>query len=202
MRLFKVPKYAKFIYSKRVWGLSHSNNTIFLTFDDGPHPDITPFVLDTLKTENVKATFFCVGENVVKHPEIFERIKAEGHQIGNHSFKHENANKVNDSIYLDSIFQADKVIRSELFRPPYGRLSPKLARIISKDYKIIMWTWLSYDYDAAVSVDEILKKASLIKSGDVLVLHDNPKIVEKQKILLPKLIRLLKAKNFNFGIID
>lgn len=202
MRLFRVPKFASVIYNKRVWGFFASKSAVYLTFDDGPNPEITPFVLDELLKRDLKATFFCVGENVSKYPEIFERIKAEGHQIGNHSFKHENANKTTAENYLNSLQKADALIQSKLFRPPYGRLSPRLAREISKKYKIIMWTWLSYDYDKEVSVQEILTKAEKqIKVGDILVLHDNAKIATKQKKLVPQFLDLLLHKGFKFDVI-
>ncbi len=202
MRLFKVPKFAKLVYAKRVWGFSTFKREVFLTFDDGPNPEITPFILDLLQKEQIKACFFCVGENVQKFPEIIERILSEGHQIGNHTFKHENANKVDSKTYLESIAKTDSLLQTNLFRPPYGRLSPKLARMIAKKYKIIMWTWLSYDYDASVSVEEIMKQAKKIEAGHILVLHDNAKIAEKQKELLPKLIQFLKEENFSFGQIS
>lgn len=198
MRLFKIPKIAKYIYHKRIWGFSVSDKSVYLTFDDGPNPEITPFILNLLYEQKIKATFFCVGENVLNFPEIFERIKNEGHQIGNHTFKHENALKVSSKNYLFSIEKANKLIKSKLFRPPYGRLSPKLAHRIAKRYTIIMWTWLSYDYDQEVSISEILQKAKKIKSGDILVLHDNKKIAEKQKILLPQLLKYLKDQGYEF----
>lgn len=179
-----------------------SKNSIYLTFDDGPNPEITPFVLDELHKRNLKATFFCVGENVLKYPEIFARIKSEGHQVGNHTYQHENANKVTAENYLNSIEKAETLIQTRIFRPPYGRLSPRLARKISEKYKIIMWTWLSYDFDNEVSVQEILSKAEKqIKEGDILVLHDNAKIAEKQMELLPSLLDLLISKKVQFDII-
>lgn len=196
MRLFKTPRFLRRIYSHRTWGFSSHDKTIYLTFDDGPNPDITPFILDELKKTNWKATFFCVGENVKKYPEIYQRILKEGHQTGNHTFKHENAIKVSQSEYLSSIEAADSYISSPLFRPPYGRLTPKLARKISRNYHIIMWSWLSYDFDQSISVDEILKKAKSIQAGDILVLHDNSKIASKQKELLPQLIDVLIKKGF------
>ncbi len=203
MRLFRVPKFASVLYNKRVWGFSLSEKKIFLTFDDGPHPDITSFVLDILKEQKLKATFFCVGENVKKYPEIFQRILDEGHQVGNHTQRHENATKVTAESYLKSVEEANIYIQSKFFRPPYGRLSPRLARTLAQKYEIIMWTWLSYDFDPKVCVTEILFKAEKqVNAGDILVLHDNPKIAEKQKELLPKLIGVLKAKGFEFARID
>ena len=175
---------------------------VYLTFDDGPHPDITPFVLDQLKAFGIRATFFCVGENVKRYPEIFARIQDEGHGVGNHTNRHENASKVTPARYLESVAEAHVLIRSRLFRPPYGRLSPRLARILAQNYKIVMWTWLSYDFDPKTCVTEILFKAEKqIRAGDIIVLHDNPKIAEKQKELLPKLLQLLREKGFEFQII-
>jgi peptidoglycan-N-acetylglucosamine deacetylase len=202
MKLFKVPKFAKVFYKKRIWGFSVQGKEIFLTFDDGPHPDITPFVLDVLNEKKIKATFFCVGNMVNKYPEIFQRILKEGHQVGNHTFNHENSKKVSKNDYLESISKANKFINSKLFRPPYGVLNSNLSRIIAQDYKIIMWSWLSYDFDNRVGVDEILAQAKKIKAGDILVLHDNPKISEKQKELLPKLIDFLQIKGFEFSRIN
>lgn len=203
MRLHKVPKLASVFYSKRIWGFSLNKNAVYLTFDDGPHPEITPFVLDELKKRNIRATFFCVGNNVKQYPELFQRIKEEGHQIGNHTMRHENASKTNAENYFKSIEEANSLIQSDLFRPPYGRLSPRLAKEISKKYKIIMWSWLSYDFDPKICVTRILWKANKqIKAGDILVLHDNPKIIEKQKELLPKLLDVIQRKKLNCELIS
>jgi peptidoglycan/xylan/chitin deacetylase (PgdA/CDA1 family) len=202
MRLFKVPKFAKYFYKKRIWGFSVNTDSIFLTFDDGPHPAITPFVLDFLKEKNIKANFFCVGENVSLYPEIFQRILAEGHQVGNHTFRHENSKKVSENVYLNSISKANDLIKSKLFRPPYGVLNSKLAQIISKEYRIVMWSWSSYDFDENVSLNKILKSAKKIKAGDILVLHDNPKFSAKLKMLLPDLIAYLVSQKFDFKRIE
>lgn len=201
MRLFRVPKLASVIFPRRIWGFPLDQEAVYLTFDDGPHPDITPFVLDTLREFGAKATFFCVGENVKCYPEIFARIKAEGHQVGNHTQKHENASKTSPDRYLESVAEADILIQSKLFRPPYGRLSPYLARALENDFKIVMWNWLSYDFDPKVCVTEILFKAEKqIKAGDIIILHDNPKIAAKQKELLPKFLKILQEKGFEFGL--
>ncbi|MGV3632631.1 MAG: polysaccharide deacetylase family protein [Bacteroidota bacterium] len=203
MRLFRIPKLASVVYPGRIWGFFVEQKAVYLTFDDGPHPDITPYVLDTLKEFGVKATFFCVGENVKHYPEIFARIKAEGHGVGNHTQKHENASKTNPARYLESVKEAHALIQSKLFRPPYGRLSPRLARTLGADFKIVMWTWLSYDFDTKVCVTEILFKAEKqIKAGDIIVLHDNPKIADKQKELLPKLLKLLREKKLDFEVVS
>lgn len=200
MRLFKTPRFIPWIYPRRTWGFLPSPDSIYLTFDDGPHPEITPFVLDELKKRNMQATFFCVGENVKKYPEIFQRILDEGHQVGNHTMRHENAHKVSATNYLNSIQEASQWIPSNLFRPPYGRLSPALARKISKNYQVIMWTWLSYDFDLNLSVSAILQKAEQIKPGDILVLHDNAKLKEKQGELLPLFLDLLISKGLETSV--
>jgi peptidoglycan/xylan/chitin deacetylase (PgdA/CDA1 family) len=155
-----------------------------------------------LKEKNLLATFFCVGENVVRYPEIYQRIIDEGHAVGNHTMKHLNAIKVKPKDYLQSIEDAQKVIHSKLFRPPYGRLTPTLAKKIRSKYVIIMWSWLSYDFDQDITIEKILEKAKKqVKGGDILVLHDNPKITEKQKILLPALIEQLSEKKFIYKIL-
>jgi len=201
LRYFKTPYLFKILFFKRIWGFSRTKKSIYLTFDDGPHPDITPWILDYLWKENIKATFFCVGDNVRKHPEIYRRILREGHAVGNHSMNHNNPIKTDKRTYLESIDEASNLIKSNLFRPPYGRLPIAWEKTIVDKYKIIMWSWLSYDYDQQISVPQILKKAKRIIPGDILVLHDNPKITAKQKELLPQLIECLKEKKLTFEII-
>ena len=202
MKIFKTPSIVRKILFKRTWGFSLDSNEIYLTFDDGPHPDITPWVLDYLKTQDIKACFFCVGENVVRYPEIFQRIIDEGHQVGNHTMYHTKSHKTSYKDYQSSIQEAAKHIPSTLFRPPYGRLSFIRARRIAKQYKIIMWSWLSNDFDYSINIEQILSNADKnIRSGDILVVHDNYKFADRQKILLPQLIDLIKGKNLIFGTI-
>lgn len=196
MRLFKPPRIANWIFPRYTWRFSVSDSSIFLTFDDGPHPDITPFVLDLLKKYQWKATFFCVGDNAQAYPEIMERIRKEGHAIGNHTQKHVNAYKVSGETYLESIQNFNRHTPTTLFRPPYGRLKPSLAREISKTHRIMMWSWLSYDYDLSVSDTQILEEVRRIKPGNILVLHDNYKLKERQQTLLPALFARLAEKGF------
>lgn len=200
MKLFKTPRIIRKYFFRRTWGFSMHTNEVFLTFDDGPHPDITPFVLDELNKHQITACFFCVGDNVRKYPELFDRIRNEGHQVGNHTMFHNNAIKTKEKVYFESIHTAQELIQSTYFRPPYGRLQPSRSRRIAKEYKIIMWSWLSYDFDLSISIKDILQNAEKnIQRGDILVLHDNPKIKERQKELLPQLIQLIKDKNLIFG---
>ncbi len=203
MRLFSIPQFVKWIYPKRIWGIVVSEPIVYLTFDDGPIPEITPWILDFLKSRNVKATFFCVAENVLKYPDIYQRILTEGHKVGNHSFHHNNGSKTPFTTYIKSFEQANEVINSNLYRPPYGKLTRKQEKYISKSHKIIMWSWLSYDFDLKIPVDKILVKAkNQIKPGSIIVLHDNIKIVDRTKELLPKMIQLIKEKGLHFKTID
>ena len=202
MRIFKTPRLIRFVHKRITWGFSISEPTVYITFDDGPHPSVTPWILDELKKHNFKATFFCVGENVKRYPEIFKRITDEGHAVGNHTMKHENALKVSSEKYLESVHETSKLIDSKLFRPPYGKITPSLVRKLKNDYQIILWSWLSYDYDSDVPIEKILKKAERIQSGDILVLHDNEKLVERQQELLPQLIKLLKVKKLKSNSLD
>lgn len=201
MRLFKPPRWTDRIFPRYTWRFLISEPTIFLTFDDGPNPEITPFVLDLLKRYNWKATFFCVGENIERYPEIAERIRNEGHEIGNHTQQHVNAFRVSREAYLDSYRAFENHSPTRLFRPPYGRIKKSLAEEILPTHKIILWSWLSYDYDLSVSNKTILKEVERVKKGDILVLHDNAKIAERQKILLPELFKKLAEMGFESKVI-
>ncbi len=199
MRLFKTPRFFRLIFPNKTWGFSRHENSVYLTFDDGPDEEVTPWVLDMLKEKGVSATFFCVGTNVQKHPEIYERIVREGHSVGNHAMKHERGTKTETPLYLQSVEEAARIIDSKLFRPPYGRMTFYQTKALRKEYEIIMWSWLSYDFDKRVPIETILKKANKqIKTGDILVLHDNPKTFDRLKILLPQLINSLTEKGMEF----
>ncbi len=202
MRVFKTPRLIRSVYKRITWGFSISEPVVYLTFDDGPHPSITPWILDELKKHAFKATFFCVGENVQRYPEIFKRILDEGHAVGNHTMRHESALKVTKEVYLESIRQASLLIDSSLFRPPYGKITPSLINVLKKDYHIVLWSWLSYDYDVKIPIEKIIQKANRIQSGDILVLHDNQKLKERQKELLPLLIDVLKDKKLKSNTLD
>ncbi len=202
MKIFRTPIYFRWIFPRRKWGFSASKNCVYLTFDDGPTPKLSPWILDLLKQEKIPATFFCVGANAEAHPELVQRTLAEGHSIGNHTMRHEKGTKVSKNAYLASIDEASHFIPSKLFRPPYGRLPMIYGRNIRKKYTIVMWTWLSYDYDPSVSVSEILARAQRIKAGDILVLHDNEKVAERLQELLPKLIVCIREKGLKFAAIS
>ena len=202
MKIFRTPIYFSWFFPRRKWGFSSDENSVYLTFDDGPTPELTSWILNFLKKEEVKATFFCVGSNAKTYPELMERIVDDGHGVGNHTMRHEKGTKVSRSKYLESIDEASEYIDSALFRPPYGRLPMIYGRAIRKKYTIVMWSWLSYDYDKSVPITKVIEEAYRIKSGDVLVVHDNEKVMERIKVLLPRLVQIVREKELNFAVIS
>jgi peptidoglycan/xylan/chitin deacetylase (PgdA/CDA1 family) len=201
MKNFRIPFFVPWIFPRRIWKLK-SKNTVYLTFDDGPQVGLTDWILDFLNERKIRATFFCVGENVKNYPELLAKIQANGHRVGNHTMKHERGTKTNRSNYLNSVKNASDYIESNLFRPPYGRLPLWKTADIRKKYKIVMWSWLSYDFDKTVAIENVINSANSIKGGDILVFHDNLKSQERVKILLPKVVDLLSKKGFDFDRID
>ena len=167
---------------------------MFLTFDDGPHPQATPFVLDALKEAGAVATFFCIGKNVVAYPELYQRIIAEGHQVGNHTQTHLNGWKTGTEVYLDDVRAAASVIHSALFRPPYGRLKHVQARGIAEatghaSTKIVMWDVLSGDFDERLTGEQCTRYVKrYAKPGSIIVFHDSEKAFSRLRIALPELL--------------
>lgn len=195
MKFFYTPTLVRKLYDSLIWSVPVSDNTVFLTFDDGPNEEITTYILDRLKALNWTATFFCVGENARKNPELFQRILTEGHTVGNHTDNHANGWKIKQKEYLKSISEANKVIPSPLFRPPYGKIPRKLIKAISKDYKIVMWSFMAYDFDKRISHDVILQKAQkYITSGSIIVLHDNEKFTQNEKAVFEIIVQVLQEK--------
>jgi len=201
-----MPRFIQRLYPERIWAFSREEKSIYLTFDDGPIPEVTPWVLDELKKYNAKATFFCIGENVQKHPEIFQRILSEGHSVGNHTFNHLNGWKTATSEYIENVDKAEaqmgnnskfKIQDSRLFRPPYGKITSKQAKILQrKGFKIVMWDIISYDYDANTSPEKCLQNVlKNIKPGSVIVFHDSLKAEKNLRFVLPKVLGFIGKKN-------
>ena len=198
--------FIKAIFSKYIWALPNKENKIFLTFDDGPIPDITDWVLMELRKYNAKATFFCIGKNIDKNPSIFNRIIEEGHSVGNHTFNHLNGWKTTVEDYLDDIRLCDRQMKpyalngAKLFRPPYGKLKRAQAQVLrDKGYKIIMWEVLSADFDHSISVQKCLE--NVIKnttSGSVIVFHDSVKAYKNLKYALPIALKYWHEKGYQF----
>lgn len=206
----KTNKWIKKIFNNLVWDISNSDKKIYLTFDDGPIPDVTEWVLDFLKSEEIKATFFCIGDNIKKHPEVYKRILAEGHQTGNHTFNHLNGWKTETNHYIDNFkFCETECLKlntehSFLFRPPYGKIKPSQSKGIRQlGYKIIMWDVLSYDFDPTISAEKCLENViSNTAQGSIIVFHDSLKAEKNLKYALPKAIQILKNKGFVFDVIS
>ncbi len=205
MRYFvKTPWWLKKIYPHRLWQVDTKEKFIYLTFDDGPHPVVTPFVLDELKKYNAKATFFCIGKNVVEFPELYNRIFDEGHSIGNHTQQHLNGWKTRNETYLSDVAIAANYIQSNLFRPPYGRLKSFQAKGISeamknKSAKIVMWDVLSGDFDDSLSNEECLNNViDNISSGSIVVFHDSEKAFTRLQYTLTRTLKIFSGKGYIF----
>lgn len=197
-RIWRV-EWMQVLFPGLVWKIKDTPH-VFLTFDDGPDPVATPKVLSVLDRFGVKATFFCVGQNVQKHPEIVREIKRAGHVIGNHTFQHENGWKTPATSYLNSIHTANTFIKSNLFRPPYGRINIRCIDPLKKDgFQIIMWTWLSKDYNRNISNERIISAAQRIKAGDILVFHDSHKTAGRIEELLTEIIPKIQSKQLTFS---
>jgi peptidoglycan/xylan/chitin deacetylase (PgdA/CDA1 family) len=199
----KIPGWLQSMMPAYTWRLPTSDKTLFLTFDDGPIPEVTPWVLDTLRAYGARATFFCVGDNVRKHPQIFERLLAEGHAVGNHTFNHLNGWKTPDSVYLDNIEQCEKLVPGRLFRPPYGRLKPSQRKKITEHYRIIMWDILSGDFDVKTTPAQCLEQVvNSAGPGSIIVMHDSLKAAPNLRPVLPALLEHFTRLGFSFKSID
>lgn len=199
----------KKLYPSLIWEKPTDKKILYLTFDDGPHPTATPFVLNELKKHNAKATFFCIGKNVVDHTDIYKRIIDEGHKVGNHTFNHLNGWKVSNEKYLENIFEAAKYIDSNLFRPPYGRISKFQIKLLQREkkdvesydrsFKIIMWSVLSGDFDLKLSPEKCFENVLLnSKPGSIIVFHDSTKAWEKMNYALPKVLEHFSKLGYAF----
>jgi peptidoglycan/xylan/chitin deacetylase (PgdA/CDA1 family) len=176
---------------------------IYLTFDDGPIPEITPWILDVLKSSGVKATFFCVGDNVSKYQDIYTRILEDGHKVGNHTNNHLNGWKTSLKEYKENTSLAKAKIDSNLFRPPYGRITRKQYHEISKEFKLIFWDVLTHDYNSDINPEKCLKNAiKYTRNGSVVVFHDNLKSINTLKYVLPRYIEHFLKLNYKFVAID
>ncbi len=200
----KTPRFISSYFGKYVWEIPNDDNEIFLTFDDGPIPEVTPWILDLLKKFNIKATFFCVGENIIKHSKIFERLIAEGHQVGNHTYNHLSGWKTDTDNYIDNIKKTDAVLNqygvsTALFRPPYGKLKPHQSKAVRNTGKnIIMWSVLTKDYDPGLKSDTVYNNFLKASAGSIIVCHDNIKAFDHIKNALPKAIQALLRKGYVF----
>ena len=203
MYFVRTPWLLRKLYPKLIWKTDHNARCIYLTFDDGPIPIVTPFVLNILKQYNAKATFFCIGDNVDKHPNIFEQIKNNGHAIGNHTYNHLKGWKTDDKTYLDNFLQADKLLNTNLFRPPYGRIKRSQVKLLKQakpDLKIIMWNVLSGDFDVNLKPEKCLENVVRnTDNGDIVLFHDSLKAKERMEYVLPKALEYWSKEGYEFS---
>ncbi|WP_342329419.1 polysaccharide deacetylase family protein [Pedobacter sp. FW305-3-2-15-E-R2A2] len=202
MYLVKSPLLLKWYYPSLIWNKTRAQRVIYLTFDDGPIPDVTDFVLKTLKSFNAKATFFCIGDNIQKHPDVFGRLKSEGHRIGNHTFNHLKGWKTEDQVYLQNFRQCQELTNTNLFRPPYGRI--KKSQISSlrtelPELQIVMWDVLSGDFDLKLApqkcYEQVIKHT---ENGSIIVFHDSLKAFDRLKYALPRALQYFSEQGFRF----
>lgn len=202
MYLSYSPLWLQWFYPSLTWHKSRKEKYVYLTFDDGPIPIVTPFVLDTLKKFNAEATFFCIGENIDKHPEVFSDLVEAGHKIGNHTYNHLKGWIIEDNEYLDNIQKCAKNAGIELFRPPYGRIKKSQIKAIKNQYpgvEIVMWDVLSGDFDQSISaevcINNVLKN---VKNGSIIVFHDSLKAFDRLEKCLPIVLEALKKQGYEF----
>ncbi|WP_339751921.1 polysaccharide deacetylase family protein [uncultured Winogradskyella sp.] len=206
----KTPGFVKTLFPNFVWSIVTDKKELYLTFDDGPTPEITDWVLKILKQYNAKAAFFCIGNNIEKHPEIFRNIITEGHSIGNHTFNHLKGWKHKTKDYIKDVLYTQNLINSEivndnsptekLFRPPYGKFKNKQSKkLLELDYRIVLWDVLSYDWDSSVSKENCFNNVvSAVKEGSIIVFHDSVKASRNLKYVLPKVLEYYSERGFEF----
>jgi peptidoglycan/xylan/chitin deacetylase (PgdA/CDA1 family) len=198
MFIHQIPSFIPALFPRFTWSKA-ADRQIYLTFDDGPTPEITDFVLECLAEFEAKATFFCIGKNVVENPEIIQRIQAAGHSIGNHTMNHSNAWKMDYAAYVADVEKCEKVfvqqqIKSIGFRPPYGRITPMMYGEMDK---VILWSVLTGDYNASLSSTKILDAIlPILKPGAIVVMHDSLKAFPHLQVILPAILRYCKEQNF------
>ena len=216
MYLIKSPLLLKWYYPSLVWNKSRSEKVIYLTFDDGPIPNVTDFVLKTLKAFNAKATFFCIGDNIQKHPDVFNRVKNDGHAIGNHTFNHLKGWKTDNETYLQNTIKCQKLTQTNLFRPPYGRIKKSQVRSLKslfrnpapelkvnasgQELQIIMWDVLSGDFDINLAPEKCYQNViKHTENGSIIVFHDSLKAFDRLEYTLPRVLKYYAEKGFTFA---
>ena len=203
----KTPGFVKTLFPNFVWNIDTPNKELYLTFDDGPTPEITDWVLSTLEQYDAKGTFFCIGNNIEKHPEIFQRVIDHGHSVGNHTYNHLKGWKHQTEDYINDVLKTERLIKNyklnnkqKLFRPPYGKFKTKQSKkILELGYKVIMWEVISYDWDKSLTEENCFRNVtSAAKNGSVIIFHDSVKASKNLKYALPKVLEYYSEKGFEF----
>ena len=196
-------KWLRWLFPKAIWRMDPMEKAVYLTFDDGPIPEATPYILDTLKEHGVKATFFMVGDNVRKYPELLERIKEEGHQVGNHTNNHLGAFKHWTVTYIINTFKANELIHAHLFRPPHGVMRWSEYYWLRKEFRIIMWDLVTRDYSKWMTAEDVLNNVKqYARNGSIITFHDSLKSIDKLHYALPEAIKWLKEEGYAFKIFE
>lgn len=199
----KIPSIIKPFAKDLLWTVDTQEKILYLTFDDGPIPDVTDKVLGTLKEYNAKATFFCLGKNVEAHPELFARIQEEGHAIGNHSYNHPDGWKTPLITYAKNVLQTDKIFKAKLFRPPYGRITLAQSAMLKKRFQIVMWHVISGDFDQSISKEKCLDNVlSNAEKGSIIVFHDSLKAASNVHFALEGTLKHFAAQSYRFHAIN
>ncbi|WP_431213362.1 polysaccharide deacetylase family protein [Puia sp. P3] len=203
--LVKTPWWLKRLYPGLVWQMPWEEKKVYLSFDDGPHPEITPFILGQLKKYGARATFFCIGKNVNEYPQTYRQILMEGHRVGNHTQNHLNGWKVADDRYMANVREAAQYIDSDLFRPPYGRIGALQSRLLRGapfNYRIVMWDVLSGDFDLSLNAEQCARNVTRHAGpGSIVVFHDSEKAYDRLKGALPLVLEYFAGKGFRFDAI-
>ncbi|MBP3750036.1 MAG: polysaccharide deacetylase family protein [Prevotella sp.] len=196
-------KWLRWIYPKALWRIHPEEHAVYLTFDDGPIPESTPFILDTLREFGVKATFFTVGENVERYPDLYRRIVEEGHQVGNHTYNHMGSLRHYIVTYYNNVEKANELIHSHLFRPPHGWMWLGAYNMLRRKYKIVMWDLVTRDYSHLLNAFDVLRNVVLYtRNGSIITFHDSLKSIEKLRYALPAALRYLKEQGYEFKVIE
>lgn len=196
--------FLRWLFPHALWRMDRHQKSVYLTFDDGPIPEATPFILDTLDRFNAKATFFMVGENAVKYPHLLEEVRRRGHQVGNHTYNHMSGMRHFTWTYLANIKRADEVLHTRLFRPPHGWIRTVQYRVLRHiGIKVVMWDVVTRDYSRLLTADDVLHNVKrFTRPGSIITFHDSLKSIEKLKHALPEALAWLQEQGYEFRIIE
>lgn len=196
-------KFLRWLYPHALWRMEPNERAVYLTFDDGPIPEVTPWVLDVLDHYQVKATFFMVGDNIRKHPEEFEMVKARGHRLGNHTFNHFGGFRHSVKEYLENLEKANAYLHTDLFRPPHGWMTWAQYHYIRKHYRVVMWDLVTRDYSTRLNGrDVLLNVRRFARPGSIITFHDSLKSHDKLLYALPRSIEWLQSQNYEFKVFE
>ena len=197
------PQFIRRLYPRAHWRMNTFEKAVYLTFDDGPIPEVTPWVLDVLDKYQIKATFFMVGDNVRKHPDEYKMVVERGHRIGNHTFNHLKGFEEGSECYIANIDKADCYLSTDLFRPPHGIMRMKQYRMLSKRYRIIMWDLVTRDYNSKLNGEQVLRKVrKYARNGSIITFHDSLRSVDNLRYALPRAIEWLQGEGYEFKVFE